>query len=337
MIETAPNAIHISNSKELYQNGKTKSSRLLLSTDFWKLDYHHVPIRKWLFDRKQTTISYDSSIDILTDHSDEHIYAPNNANNVPIGDWINTNKPDAFSSDLLSNKSWLSINLARLCIWWISSLYVCFIFCSQNSPRIEYGVRVLAAHWSSYLMDKYSISSKTNVFNKLAGLYIRRGDKSNEDSFWFKHSHWRNISYYIKGIVDEEKRLNKTFQYIFVMTDDKTVMHSLQDYVNSESKGTDEPYARKHLRGREILYNVLAPQACFDPFLRIGFDQFLVSMRFLIQHSAFTVGHTDSNVFRFFREIVYAQRQHQPGVQTYTYVQNAPNSFDVKIINQTIF
>ena len=61
------------------------------------------------------------------------------------------------------------------------------------------------------------------------------------------------------------------FDYIFVMTDDKYVLRSIQDYSNPKSLGTDEPYARTHLRGREILYNVLAPQDCFYPFRRIGF------------------------------------------------------------------
>lgn len=176
-------------------------------------------------------------------------------------------------------------------------------------------------------MDKYSIPSNTNVFTEMAGLYIRRGDKSKEDSFWHKHNHWRNLSYYVKGIVDEEQRRKEPFKYVFVMTDDTAVMSSLREYANSDSKGTDEPYAREHLRGKDILYNVLAPQDCFDPFRRIGFDQFLVSMRFLIDHSAFTIGHTDSNVYRFFREVVYAERQHRPTIQSFTYVRNAPDSF----------
>ena len=114
------------------------------------------------------------------------------------------------------------------------------------------------------------------------------------------------------------------------MTDDTSVMSSLRDYASPDSKGKDEPYAREHLRGKEILYNVLAPQDCFDPFRRIGFDQFLVSMRFLIEYAAFTIGHTDSNVYRYFREVVYAQRQHQPNVQTFTYVRNAPDSLEKK-------
>lgn len=332
LIESSPNALQLSRSHVLHEHGKYKEARVLLSTEFWKLDYHHVPIRKWLFDRRESKVSYNSSIEELSDHSDEHIYAPKNENNYPIGDWINTNKPDAFSSDLLPNKGNYTLTWQDYVFGsFLRYMFVLF-FGSRNSPRLEVGVRLLAKHWSEYLIDKYSLPHNATVFDHLAGFYIRRGDKSSEDTFWHKHHHWRNISLYVKGVVDEEERQQKRFKYLFVMTDDSSVMSSIQDFANPKSKGTDEPYARTHLRGRDILYNVFAPQPCFDPFLRIGFEQFLVSMRFLIEHSALTIGHTDSNVFRFFREVVYAQRQHWPGVQTYTYVQNAPNSLE----NQTM-
>ena len=327
LIESAPTAIHIGRSEQLHSNGNSKQDRPLLSTEFWKMDYHHVPIRKWLFDRRKTAVAYDSSIAVLTNHSDEHIYAPGNQKNVTIDQWTDRNKPDAFSSDLLPNKGRYTLTWQDYVFGSFARYMFVLFFGSQNAPRIEIGSRILADHWSSFLRDKHSVPWNTNVFDKLAGLYIRRGDKSNEDTFWYKHQRWRNLSYYMKGIVDEEQRQKKVFKYVFVMTDDASVMASLQDYTDPQSKGTDEPYAREHLRGRNILYNVLAPQACFDPFLRIGFDQFLVSMRFLIKNAAITIGHTDSNVFRFFREIVYAERQNQPNVQSYTYVRNAPDSF----------
>ncbi|CAF0900336.1 unnamed protein product [Adineta ricciae] len=331
LIESDSNKIEIAVTSKLFEYRNNKENRPLRSSEFWKMDYHHVPIRKWLFDRKKTSVTYDSPLKVLIDHSNEHIYAPNNAKNVPLGEWINTNKPDAFSSDLLvSNKNYNLTWQDHVFGSFLRYMFVLF-FGSQNAPRIEYGMRVLTQHWLGYLQDKHSVPAGTNIFDRLAGLYIRRGDKSNEDSFWAKHQHWRNLSLYVKGIVDEEKQRKIKFQYIFVMTDDTSVMQALQDYANPNSKGTDESYAREHLRGRDILYNVLAPQACFDPFQRIGFEQFLVSMRFLIEHSAFTVGHTDSNVFRFFREVIYAQRQHRPGLQSYTYAQNAPDSlYDTK-------
>lgn len=104
LIESRDNLITLGTSRDLHLNGDTKADKPFLSTEFWKMDYHHVPIRKWLFDRKKSDVSYGSSVDILSDHSDEHIYAPKNEKNVTIGDWIYTNKPDAFSSDLLPNK-----------------------------------------------------------------------------------------------------------------------------------------------------------------------------------------------------------------------------------------
>ena len=326
LVESAPNAIHIATSEQLHSNGKSEADRPLLSSEFWKMDYHHVPIRKWLFDRRKTSVAYDSPVTVLANHSDEHIYAPGNQRNVVIGDWIYRNKPDAFSSDLLPNKGRYTLTWQDYVFGSFARYMFVLFFGSQNAPRIEFGSRILAEHWSSFLRDKHSVPWNINVFDNLAGLYIRRGDKSTEDSFWAKHQRWRNLSYYVKGIVDEEQRQKKIFKYVFVMTDDASVMASLQDYTSPQSKGTDEPYAREHLRGRDILYNILAPQACFDPFLRIGFDQFLVSMRFLIKNAGITIGHTDSNVFRFFREIVYAERQQQPSVQSYTYVRDAPNS-----------
>ena len=326
LIENAPNAHHVSRSKQLAESGSNRDDRPLLSTEFWKMDYHHVPIRKWLFDRKKTPVSYDSSITVLADHSNEHIYAPGNGKNVALDEWINRNKPDAFPSDLLPNQGTYELTWQDHIFGSFARYMFVLFFGSQNAPRIEFGSRLLAQHWSSYLADKYAVAANVNVFDKLAGLYIRRGDKSSEDSFWHKNHRWRNLSYYIKGIVDEEKRRKTVFKYVFVMTDDVSVMSSLQSYADPQSKGTDEPYAREHLRGREILYNVLAPQACFDPFQRIGFDQFLVSMRFLIENAAINVGHTDSNVFRFFREVVYAKHQHRSEIQTYTLVRNAPDS-----------
>ncbi|CAF5146487.1 unnamed protein product, partial [Rotaria magnacalcarata] len=64
-IEDSPNAILIITSKELHKNRNNKEDRALFSKEFWKPDYHHVPIRKWLFDRKKTSVSYDSPIHIL--------------------------------------------------------------------------------------------------------------------------------------------------------------------------------------------------------------------------------------------------------------------------------
>ncbi|UJR21405.1 hypothetical protein I4U23_024495 [Adineta vaga] len=328
IVEQSLHQHQIIRSEDLHSHGNDENNHVLSSREYWKLDYHHVPIRKWLFDRKKSDVKYGSSIEILSNHSDEHIYAPGNAENVTIGDWIHRNKPDAFSSDLLPNRG-------KYVLTWKDYVFGSFLrymfvlyFTSQNAPRIEVTRRILAEYWSNFLIDKYSLPKTKTVdpFDDLAGLYIRRGDKSTEDTFWHKHRRWRNISYYVKGLVDEENQRKTKFKSIFVMTDDASVMQSLIDYSNPQSKGTDEPYAREHLTNRNILYNVLAPQTCFDPFHRNGFDQFLVSMRFLIEYSRFTIGHTDSNVFRFFREVIYAQRQHHQHIQSFTFAKNAPDS-----------
>ena len=315
-----------SNTYELYRYANEKNDRAFYSDEYWKTDYHHVPVRKWLFDRIKTPVSYDSSITVLTDHSNEHIYAPGNAENVDIGDWINRNKPDSFPSDLLPNNGNYQLTWRDYVFGsFLRYMFVRYFF-SQNAPRIEYGSRILAEYWRSYLTDKYSLSLDSDVFSRLAGLHIRRGDKTDEDSFWQKHQRWRNLSYYVKGIVDEEQRRKMNFTFIFVLSDEVHVINSLQDFANPSSTGIDEPYAREHLRGREILHNVLSPIACSEPFRRMEFDQFLVSMRFLVEHSVVTVGHNDSNVFRLLREITYSRRQQQPGVQTTTYTRCAPDS-----------
>ena len=102
-IEYPSNYRHISRSDELQVHDNNEYDYVLLSNEYWTMDFHHVPIHKWLFDRKKSNVTYKSSIKILTDHSNKHIYAFGNAKNVNIGEWIYRNKPDAFSSDFLPN------------------------------------------------------------------------------------------------------------------------------------------------------------------------------------------------------------------------------------------
>ena len=207
--------------------------------------------------------------------------------------------------------------------------YIFLLFFSPLPPRIQTLTKLLAHHWSDYLSDKLH-KPYEGVLSKMAVIFIRRGDKMPEDSFWQKHQRWRNISMYVKGIVDEEKRRQITYTTIFVMTDDSSVMSSIQEYARDglTKINKDESYARQHLHGREILYNVFAPQSCFDPFVRIGFDQFLVNVQFVTDYASLIVGHTDSNVGRYLEEAIYVNRQHEKNVQTSTYVVNAPDSLD---------
>jgi hypothetical protein len=121
---------------------------------------------------------------------------------------------------------------------------------------------------------------------------------------------------FVKGIIDEEKRCQIKYTEIFVMTDDVSGMSSIQEY------------AREHLHGRQILYNVFAPQSCFNPFIRIGFDQFLVNIQFITDYASIVVSHIDSNVGRYLEEIIYINRQHELNVQPQIYVINVPDSLD---------
>lgn len=204
---------------------------------------------------------------------------------------------------------------------------MCLLFFSPLAPRIQAGAKLLAHHWSEYLSDKND-QSYNEVLSRMAVLFIRRGDKMNEDSFWKKYQHWRNISMYVKGLIDEEKHRQMKYTSIFVLTDDAAVMSSVQEYARKglTDKERDESYAREHLFERQILYNVFAPQSCFDPFIRIGFDQFLVSIQFITDYASLVIGHRDSNVGRYLEEIIYVNRQHEKNVQTRTYVIDAPDS-----------
>ena len=203
------------------------------------------------------------------------------------------------------------------------------LFFSPLVPRIQISAKLLAHHWSEYFSDKFN-QPYDEILTKMAVIFIRRGDKMPEDSFWQKHQRWRNISMYVKGLVDAEKHRQIKYTTIFVMTDDLSVMNSIQEYARNGLTGSnqDESYARQHLHGRQILYNIFAPQACFDPFIRIGFDQFLVNIQFVTDYASLVIGHTDSNVGRYLEEILYVTRQHKKNVQTRTYVINAPDSLD---------
>ena len=203
------------------------------------------------------------------------------------------------------------------------------LFFSPLAPRIQASAKLLAHHWSEYLSDKTG-QLYEEVLSKMAVIFIRRGDKMPEDSFWQKHRRWRNISMYVKGIIDQENSQQIKYSTIFVMTDDASVMNSIQEYARDGLKGSnkDESYAREHLYGRQILYNIFAPQSCFDPFIRIGFDQFLVNIQFITDYASLVIGHTDSNVGRYIEEIIYVNRQHQSNVRTQTFVINAPDSLD---------
>ncbi|CAF3365303.1 unnamed protein product [Rotaria socialis] len=305
----------------LYENQRKMNVkfRLLDKSTVWAFGYEHIPHRRALFDYNRGPLDYSYSFAYLINHTYEHMYHEPSLSSVYLNTWKSRNRPWGKSAINLPGKSYQVTWQDRL---FSSFLYYMFArFFHQPAPRIRQLTHLLVDHWSTYLNDKNGQS-----LDALGGLFIRRGDKAREDSFWRKHKRWRNISMYVKGIVDEEQRRNQTFSSIFVMTDDVSVMKSLQDYANPRSKGIDEPYARQYLRGRQIMYNVFAPQACFDPFIRIGFEQFLVSLEFLVQYAKLIVGHSDSNVGRYLEELMYARHQLNVSVRTHSLVRDAPNS-----------
>lgn len=316
------NSLEITKISQLLYQQQIKNDKIfsILTADrVWTFGYEHVPIRRWLFSFTRLAPNYNFSVEFLTNHTEEHIYAaPSHASNFLL-QWTPRNRPFG------PTQIFLGANQSKL-TWQDQAFtgflrYMFVLFFHRLRPRIQQMAQLLAEHWQSYVSDKYGRS-----LIDVAALFIRRGDKMPEDSFWQKHKRWRNISYYVKGIVDEEKTRNITFSSIFVMTDDVSVMESIRDYSDPKSNRTDEPYARQHLRNRQIMYNVFAPQACFDPFIRVGFDQFLVSLEFIINYSQHTVGHSDSNVGRYLNEIVYSRNQLNPLVSSVSVVRNAPDS-----------
>ena len=77
------------------------------SREIWKFGYEHVPHRRWLFDRRRTDIrervGYHSSIPMLIDHSNEHIYFYNGSS-LDLTQWSARNSPQGPPKDVLEGK-----------------------------------------------------------------------------------------------------------------------------------------------------------------------------------------------------------------------------------------
>jgi hypothetical protein len=183
---------------------------------------------------------------------------------------------------------------------------------------------MLRYYWGTYIGEKKNVSLN-NALSSVVAVVIRRGDHSPEDDFFRKYGYWRNVSLYIKGLKEEEVRRNGSFDAIFVMSDDGTVIQAIRDYANSSADGIDEIYARQFLKNRSILTNVYAPENCRQPYSRLDFENFFISINFLIKYTTYIVQQRDSNIGRYIEEVVYGQRQFQSGVQSTTYVKSAPD------------
>ena len=305
----------------LYNHWLQNEKFILLDNEkVWHFGYEHIPLRQWMFSRDQVRPTYDLPTYVLINHEKEHIYRSPVLSRDFLAQWSPRNRPWENPTYHIPGRSYQLTWQDQVFTGFLRYMFISYFH--HFAPRIQQMTRLLAEHWSNYLFDK----DHRNL-NETAAIFIRRGDKMSEDSFWKKHNRWRNISLYVKGLVDEEQRLNRRFSSIFVMTDDAAVMASMCDYSDPLSKGNDELYAREHLRNRQILFNVFAPQACFDPFNRVGFDQFLVSTEFILVYAQFTVSHSDSNVGRYLEEVLYARNQLKTSTQSDTLVRDAPDSF----------
>ena len=220
------------------------------------------------------------------------------------------------------------IHLERSIIHILSSVYLCSLLSSFSTSSLSNGwftwwtVADVPSREEQMRVGWGCLGSFPHLHSRIRSLH-EKGRVDNcifPDFFWPQHHRWRNLSLYVKDLVDEEQRRHQCFSSIFVMTDDLSVMNSLREYSNPSSKGKDESYAREHLKGREILFSVFVPQAYFNPVLRIGFEQFLV------QYSQFTLSHTDSNVGRYLMQIVYAKRQFHHCIPFESLIVNAPDS-----------
>jgi hypothetical protein len=75
------------------------------SREIWIFGYDHVPHRRWLFDRNRKEINkiltYHSSIKLLIDHSNEHIYY-DNSTSLDLINWRPRNSPQGFPKNVLT-------------------------------------------------------------------------------------------------------------------------------------------------------------------------------------------------------------------------------------------
>jgi len=94
----------ITNVHQLLERDET-TIKFKYSRENWKLGYDHVPHRRWLFDRNRkeikTILHYNSSIKLLIDHSNEHIYY-NNITSLNLTKWEPRNSPQGQPKDVLT-------------------------------------------------------------------------------------------------------------------------------------------------------------------------------------------------------------------------------------------
>jgi len=300
------------------------SKKYLWLRDQWKFGYEHVPHRRWLFDRdshrSKTFITYHSPVDVLTDHSSEHIYHTPNLN-FDLNAWHPRNQP-VYSATVHVDPSYK--------ITWRDRVFTAFLrymftlFFHQFAPRIEVSKNLLARYWSSYLADSKH-QPYHQALSSMAVVYARRGDYARGDTFYRKFGYWRNISLFLKTLHDEEKRINKNFSSIFFLSDDASFVNSAVKFASTNSSEQDEKFARQYLSGRAVIYNIYAPDSCRIPLSRFDFDQYLVGIQLIIRHSKIIIPQARSNLVTYVEAVRYAQKQLIPDQQTNTYIKYVSN------------
>jgi hypothetical protein len=93
----------ISNIHQLLERDES-SVKYKYSREIWKYGYDHVPHRRWLFDRNRKDIkqivTYHSPVEILINHSNEHIYY-HNGPSLNLTNWRSRNLPQALPKEVL--------------------------------------------------------------------------------------------------------------------------------------------------------------------------------------------------------------------------------------------
>jgi hypothetical protein len=103
-VENSSDTKIITNIYQLLERDET-TIKYKFSRKIWKFGYDHVPHRRWLFDRNRKEIknilNYHSSIKLLINHSNEHIYH-NSSPSLDLTGWRPRNGPHQDPSDVLN-------------------------------------------------------------------------------------------------------------------------------------------------------------------------------------------------------------------------------------------
>jgi hypothetical protein len=103
-VENSSDTKIITNIYQLLERDET-TIKYKFSRKIWKFGYDHVPHRRWLFDRNRKEIknilNYHSSIKLLINHSNEHIYY-NSSPSLDLTGWRPRNAPHQEPSDVLN-------------------------------------------------------------------------------------------------------------------------------------------------------------------------------------------------------------------------------------------